>query len=503
MQAGRLNRCRRGEWLGQTPPGYVVGTDRKLQFDPDEQVQEVMRLVLKQFEVLGAISALLRYLREHRIELPFRCTGGPKRGKLQWHAPHRETLRQIMRNPAYAGTYTWGRYATDPRRVQPGRRGSGRVRREPDECAVVIHDNHPAYISREQYESNVRRLKEQRRHGPQPGPARRTAATLAGLVVCGQCGCRMQTRYTQSLRYDCQRRTLDYGAPHCQSLAGEPLEHLVSELVLEVVTPASLELSIRAAQEFQRERAALDRQWQLRLERASQEANRAFRQYNAVEPENRLVARSLERAWEESLLAQRALEEEYRRFQKAQPTRLSPAERAQIESLARNLPALWRAPQTSFAEKRQIVRRLLQSVVVWAPASSNEVKVHLHWAYGSVTEHQVFRPVARWKQVRGAADLWRCVQGWQTAGWTSERIAEALNREGYRTPRGRCFTAASVRKLVERGGTQVTKNRRAASRRKPKAGTDGESPSSRATHRVDRSQKRRSAGGRRPGKPNP
>ena len=123
MQAGRLNRCRRGEWLGQTPPGYVVGTDRKLQFDPDEQVQEVMRLVLKQFEVLGAISALLRYLREHRIELPFRCTGGPKRGKLQWHAPHRETLRQIMRNPAYAGTYTWGRYATDPRRVQPGRRG--------------------------------------------------------------------------------------------------------------------------------------------------------------------------------------------------------------------------------------------------------------------------------------------------------------------------------------------------------------------------------------------
>ena len=107
----------------------------------------------------------------------------------------------------------------------------------------------------------------------------------------------------------------------------------MSELVLEVVTPASLELSIRAAQEFERERAALDRQWQLRLERASQEANRAFRQYNAVEPENRLVARSLERAWEESLLAQRALEEEYRRFQKAQPTRLSPAERAQIESL--------------------------------------------------------------------------------------------------------------------------------------------------------------------------
>ncbi len=138
------------------------------------------------------------------------------------------------------------------------------------------------------------------------------------------------------------------------------------DLVLEVVTPASLELSVRAAQECERERAALDRQWQLRLERAAQDASRAFRQYNGVEPENRLVARTLERAWEESLLSQRALEEEYRRFQKEQPVRLSAEERRQIETLARNLPALWQASQTSLAEKRQIVRRLLETVVVWA-----------------------------------------------------------------------------------------------------------------------------------------
>jgi DNA invertase Pin-like site-specific DNA recombinase len=486
MQAGRLNRCRRGEWLGQTPPGYVVGPDRKLQFDPDEQVRDVIRLILEQFHVLGSISAVLRYLRQHKIELPFRSVGGTDRGQLRWHTPHRETLRMLILNPAHAGAYAWGRYVTDQRRVQPGRRGSGRVRRGPEESAVLIRDNHPAYISWEQYENNARRLKQHRVHGPQPGPTSRTAGLLAGLVVCGQCGCRMQTCYTRSLRYDCQRRSLDYGAPRCQSLIGAPLEQLVRDMVLEVVTPAGLELCVRAAQEFERERAALDRQWQLRLERAAQEASRAFRQYNAVEPENRLVARTLERAWEESLLSQRALEEEYRRFQKAQPVRLSEAERDQIATLARNLPALWHASQTSFAEKRQIVRRLLQAVVVWAPASTQEVKVQLHWAQDTVTEHQVVRPVVAWRQVAGAADLWRRVREWQAAGWTSQRIAEALNNEGHRTPHGQLFTAESVRKLTERGGPDISKTRKATRRRTQKAKNgDGNATRTDVQHRTE------------------
>jgi len=468
MQTARLNKCRRGEWIGQPPKGYVVGPDGKLRFDPDEQVQDTVRLVLEQFAVLGSISALMRYLRQHRIQLPFRSASGPEQGQLQWHTPHRETLRLLVRNPAYAGAYTWGRYDTDPRRVQEGRRGSGRVRREPDECAVFIRDNHPGYVSWEQYENNIRRLKQHRRHGPVPGPARETVALLAGLVVCGQCGCRMQTRYTKSLRYECQRHALDYAEPPCQSLVGAPLELLVRDLVLEVVTPGSLELSVCAAQECERERIALDRQWRLRLERAAQEANRAFRQYNAVEPENRLAARTLESTWDKALLAQRALEEEYRRFQKAQPVRLSTAERAEIETLARNLPALWHASQTSLLEKRQIVRRLLQRAVVWAPASTQEVKVQLHWAYGTVTEHRVMRSVNAWKCVIGATALWQRVQEWQAAGWTSRRIAEELNSEGHRTPHGRPFTAESVRKLIERGGPPVVGTQKTANRRKSK-----------------------------------
>ena len=465
MQAGRLNRCRRGEWLGQPPPGYVVAPVGKLQFDPDEQAQQVIRLILEQFASQGSISGVLRYLRQQQIQLPFRPASGPQRGQLCWHQPQRETLRLLLRRPAYAGVYTWGRRAIDPRRGSPGKRGRGRLEREPEDCLVFLPDNHPAYISWEQYQSNRRHLQQHRRRGPVPGPARTTTAVLAGLVVCGQCGSRMQTRYTKTLRYLCQRHALDYAAAACQSFVGDPLERLVTAQILQVVEPASLELSLRAAQECERERTTLDRHWRLRVERARQEADRAFRQYNAVEPENRLVARTLERHWEETLLAQRALEEEYHRFQQTQPTRLSAAECAQIEALAHDLPALWNAPQTPLTDKRQVARLLLQRVVVWAPASSQQLRVQLHWTGGTVTDHQVSRPVGAWSQVTDVTTLLERVRQGQAVGWASRRIAEELNTMGYRTPRGKPLTAETVRQLRSRVNSRTA---RAHGRRKNK-----------------------------------
>ena len=468
MQAGRLNRCRRGEWLGQPPPGYIVGPAGKLQFDPDEQPQQVIRLILEQFASQGSISGVLRYVRQQQIQLPFRPVSGPQRGQLCWHQPHRETLRLLLRHPAYAGVYTWGRRAIDPRRGLPDKRGRGRFEREPEDCLVFLRDNHPAYISWEQYQSNRRRLQQQRRRGPVPGPARTTTAVLAGLVVCGQCGSRMQTRYIKTLRYTCQRHALDYAAAACQSFVGDPLEQLVAAQILQVVEPASLELSLRAAQQCEHERTTLDRHWRLRVERARQETDRAFRQYNAVEPENRLVARTLEQRWEETLLAQRALEEEYHRFQQTQPTRLSAAERAVIEALAHDLPALWKAPQTPLTDKRQVARLLLQRVVVWAPASSQELRVQLHWIGGTVTEHQIRRPVHAWRQVTDVAALLERVRQGRAAGWTSRRIAEELNATGQRTPRGNLFTAESVRQLQTRVDAQAV-NARAHKKKRQRA----------------------------------
>jgi len=458
MQAGRLNRARRGEWLGQVPPGYVIGPDAKLQFDPDEQAQSVLRLIFEQFALLGSISGLLRYLLQQQIGLPYRVPSGPDRGQLHWHRPHRETLRLLLRRPAYAGAYTWGRHALDPRRQVPGRRGCGRVEIEPRSCAVFLPDNHAAYITWEQYQGNLRRLSQQRLRGPVPGPARQTVALLAGLVVCGSCGCRMQTHYIKTLRYDCQRHALDYGTRPCQSLVGQPLEQLVAEQILEVVTPASLELSLRAVAECQRERAALEKQWQQRLERARQNTARVYRQYNAVEPDNRLVARTLERQWEEALLAERSIEEDYTRFKEQQPQRMTAAEQAQIEELAHNLPAVWRASQTGVADKRRVVRLLLERVVVWAPASSQEVRVHLYWSLGTVTEHRLTRPVRSWGQLTSTATVLQLIGSWQAEGWSSRRMAEELNATGYQTPKGRSFQAANIRQLLARAKPRRTED---------------------------------------------
>jgi DNA invertase Pin-like site-specific DNA recombinase len=483
MQASRLNRARRGEWLGQVPPGYVIGPDRKLQFDPDEQVQSVIRLILDQFAALGSLSGLLRFLRQHRIDLPYRVPSGPNRGQLQWHRPHRETLRNLIRRPAYAGAYTWGRRAVDPRRQVPGHRGRGRVERDPQDCAVFLPDNHPAYISWEQYQSNLQRLHRQRQRGPLPGPAQRTVSLLAGLVVCGHCGCRMQTHYTRTLRYDCQRHAMDYGMPRCQGLNGEPLEQLVTEQVLEVVTPAGLELSLHAAAERQRERAALDRQWQQRLERAGHEAARAYRQYDAVEPEDRLVARTLERKWEEALRSQRTLEEDYARFQRDQPQGLTAAERGAIARLAEDLPRIWRSPESGVAEKRRIVRSLLERVVVWAEGSSPEVTVHLHWSLGTVTAHRLRRTVGSWSRLAGAADLRRLLEGWQAAGWSSRRMAAEWNAAGYQTPRGQPFGAESVRQLRKRWGlgAAAVGPSRASARSRAEVGRRDRGPTGRRT----------------------
>jgi hypothetical protein len=243
-------------------------------------------------------------------------------------------------------------------------------------------------------------------------------------------------------------------------VSGEPLEQLLATQLLQVVTPAGLELSWRAAQDCERQRAALDRHWRLRLERGRQDTDRAARQYHAVEPENRLVARTLERQWEEALSALRALEEEYDRFRQEQPLRLSAAERARIEALAHDLPAVWQSPQTSVTDKRQVMRLLVEQVVVWAPASSQQVKVHVHWAGGTVTEHQVRRPVRSWSQISDGAALLERVRQGRAAGRTSRQIAEELNAAGYRTPRGRLFTADNVRHLGQRLGRPRGKGRR-------------------------------------------
>jgi len=455
MEQGRLNKARRGELFNHPPMGYVRGPSGQMQIDPDEQVQAVVRLIFTKFDELASVNALLRYLVRNDIRLGIRPHCGPDRGALQWRRPNRVTLNNLLHRPLYAGAYSWGLRPIDPRCKIPGRPSTGRKVAKATECAVLIKDRCPAYISWEQYQANLKCMEDNRNRWDHLGAVRQGPALLKGLLVCGQCGHRLLVSYGTSHRprYSCQRNHIDYGEPLCQSLAGGRLDELIARQVLSVLEPASVELSLSAGADIQRERDELERHWQRRLERARYEKDRAARQYHAVEPENRLVARELEKRWEQSLLDERALQEDHERFKRQQPANLTDADREMIRALAEDVPGLWSSPHTPAVDRQRIVRYLIERVVVTPQSGSESVDVAIHFAGGFTSHHELRRSVARYAQMHDYLQLLHRAQELVEQKQNARQIAEQLNREGWRPPKRRdTFNQAMVQHLLWRKG---------------------------------------------------
>ena len=338
MLEGRRAKARRGELGKPLPMGYVRRPSGEVAFDPDEQVQSTIRLMFDLFERFKTAGKVMRYMIDHGIQLPVRAQGGPTKGDLEWHRPNRVSLYNLFHNPIYAGVYVYGMRSVDKRRQKPGRPGTGRRSGRIEDAEVFLPDRLPAYITRDQYERNQAQLRSNM--ASRTGPVRAGQALLSGLLVCGRCGLRMNAQYTNNgrdVRYICNRMTVDYGEDVCQSVKGAPLDTLVGKLVIEALEPAALDASLAVAADIEAERAAVDQQWRQRIERADYEAARARRQYDAVDPENRLVARTLERQWEEALAEHARLAAEYERHQRQRPQALSQSEINAIRDLARNL----------------------------------------------------------------------------------------------------------------------------------------------------------------------
>lgn len=462
MEQGRLSKARRGELAVPVPSGYVRRPSGEVALDPDEQVQQVVRLIFRKFAELGTRNAVLRYLVKHHIQLGIRVREGPGKGDLEWRRPNRMTLQNLLKNPLYAGAYAYGRRQIDPRTKQPGRPSTGRRVIDPDEWYVLLYDRCPAYISWAQYEGNLARLKANQARAEEVGVARQGAALLAGLAVCAKCGRRLHVRYggrRNRHTYICSRLMSDYGGELCQQLAGPPLDDLVSRWVLDALTPAALELSLAAATNVERERADLTRLWQQRLERAAYEAERAGRQYRRCEPENRLVARQLERDWEAALATQQQLQEEFHRFERQQPQLLSAAEQAAIRRLAQDIPALWAAETTTVAERKEIIRQVVERVVVDTAGSSERVRVRVTWAGGAQTAGELIRPVARLAQLSYYPQLCARLRDLAGEGLTAEAIAARLNAEGYRPPKRReQFGRQGVQELLRDLGLRAPRH---------------------------------------------
>jgi DNA invertase Pin-like site-specific DNA recombinase len=441
MWSGRIAKAERGELAVPLPIGYARRPSGEVVFDPDEQVQAVVRLVFDLFDRLGTVNAVLCYLADASAQIGVRLREGPERGQLQWRRPSRAGVQNMLRNPAYAGVYAYGRSRLDVRRRQPGRPCTGRVRQARENWMIYLPDRFPAYISLERYEQNMQRMDANRARAESMGAVRDGPALLAGLVICGRCGKRMTVRYQRGSgdmlhpAYVCARDKSDYAAPQCQQLAGGCVDAHVTGLLLAAMAPAALEVSLAAATQIEQRRAEVDRIWRQRLERADYEADRARRCYRLAEPENRLVVRQLEKDWEEALAARQRLGEEYARFTATRPRALTPAEREQIRSLAADIPAIWHAPTTTDADRKHLIRQLVEQIQIEVIGNSERVRVQITWAGGHRTDAEVVRPVACLEQLSYYPALAVRVRELAAAGHTAGQIAQCLNDEGFRPPK--------------------------------------------------------------------
>jgi DNA invertase Pin-like site-specific DNA recombinase len=455
MHQGKLSKARRGDLAKRLPCGYHRRPSGEVILDPDEAVRRSVEYVFDAFDRIGTVHGVLRHLVADEVLIGGRVHKGAAVGDVEWRRPHRGLLFDMLHNPIYAGAYVYGRRGTDPRRKVPGRPATGRTALVTmEEWKACVRDHHPAYITWERYARNQEILARNRSAADQVGAVRVGGALLQGLVRCGRCGHRMFVQYAGKNgkvhpRYICQQ--VNYGGPACQGLSAPCVDEAVCELALEALTPAAVELSLRAAEDLERDRSAADDLWQGRLERARYEAQLAARQYRLVDPDNRLVARTMEQEWEAALRKVAGLEEDYHRHQQKQPRVLSAADRAAIESMASEVPALWAATSTTHADRKEVLRLLADQVVVTVDGETEWVDVCVHWAGGAQTRRRVRRPVGRLSQLSGYDELLTRIRDLRRGGASAEEIADRLNGDGWTTPTTRNrFNERLVRAMMER-----------------------------------------------------
>ena len=445
---GQLNKARRGELWMRPPLGFVIDPGGTLMLDPDEHVQRVVRLLFETFRRTGSAGTVVRDFREQGVAWPQRVVTGPRAGTLVFGALGHHRVLGILHNPRYAGAYVYGR--TRQRKVVLA--GQSRHRRLPrEDWKVFLPNAHPGYITWEQFEANQATLREsahgvgwdRRRSAPREG-----VALLQGLVICGRCGDRMTVRYSVSHGhpaplYCCQRRGIERAEPSCQRLPGAAIDRAVSELVLETVTPASVDVAFEVFAELRARAIEIDRAKRAQMARLREDAELAQRQFLLVRPEHRLVADTLERHWNQALQRVAEAEEADARATQTQAVPVTPEMQERVTALVADLPRVWHDPRTPARERKRMLRLLIEDVTL---VRDDVIHLSIRWRGGATRVVECPLPL-------GAPDLRRSppavveqVRALATEQ-TDRQIAETLNARWLRTGTGLPFTRTRVRTL--------------------------------------------------------
>ena len=447
LEGGIRNKAARGELRRGLPVGFLWGEeDGDIRFHPDQAVIGAIHTVFEKFTEMGSVRQVWLWFRSQGLSFPLQSNSLPE---IRWVSPTYPAIHHVLSNPVYAGAYVYGktryeRYVDETGRIRK------RIRRLPrSQWAVFIHDHHKGFIDGETYEMNQARIANNTRPraNQAAGAIREGSALLQGIATCGRCGRRLRVYYlgkNSTPGYYCAANTIHNGrGRYCLRVGGVQINEAVSEAFLDAIAPAGIEAALLAEKHIKADQEAAIAQWRLQVERARYETERAQRRYRAVEPENRLVARTLESEWERRLAELAAAEAELARRERQRPDRLTEEEWNRIRTLGADLRRVWEAPTTTDRDRKELLRTLLEEINIAVERSESKAHLTLRWRGGLITELDVSLRGKRTPPIRTDEDTIELIRRLATH-YPDTVIAGILSRQGRRTARGHRFTANRV-----------------------------------------------------------
>lgn len=449
LQGGLLNKAKRGELWMRPPTGFVYDQNQRVVLDPDLQVQNTIRLLFKTFRLAGSGLETVRRFRAENVLFPTRLHCGSNKGTLTWEPLTTVRLYGVLRNPRYTGAFVYGR--RHQRMLADGGIACAFVPQ--DGWRTLIPDANVGYISWAQYEENLKQLESNDIHrATSQTPPREGHALLQGIAICGLCGCQMRVRYYKErngllrTEYVCSGREANLAGMICQRVPGMQVDKSIGEMVLEIVSPAAIEVTLAVQRELEERSGEIDRVRRLRVERATYEADVARRRFELVEPENRLVAVSLENEWNGKLKALAEATDEYERLGRAERLHLDQEAQAKIKALCYDFPQVWRNPKTPARERKRLLRLIVEDVTL---TRTGDIKINVRFRGGAAKSISIPAPTANWDEWKTSDEIVQKIDQ-LINDHTHGEIAARLNADSQTTGKGGVFTSRKVRH-IQRG----------------------------------------------------
>ncbi len=449
-QEAYRQKALRGEVMTRVPVGFVRQGDNGIEMTPDRQVQQAIRDFFLRLQSSSSLRQVLLWHHQEKILFPVsRLRDGCE--SLEWRLPDYQQLLRTVKNPTYAGAFAWGRSGTRSTVVDGRSRKTVGHRLEMDQWQVLLKDHHPGYITWEAYQSNVKNLVSNRTksHQSSTGAARGGSALLAGLFRCARCGHKLHVAYRGggggAPRYWCRTGNREQGAPSCLAFAGLRVEKAIVETVLEACQPLGVEASMQVLERAHEERDQKHKSLELALEKAKYEAGRARRQYDATDPENRLVAAELEKRWNASLAQVAELESRLDAEGQVDHS-FTESQRERLTTLGADLQALWDQAATPIELKKRVLRTVINEIIVEVNRDSGHVEMKIHWAGGVHTPLRVRKNQPGKNGNATDSDVVELVRE-LAKGWSDGYVASMLNRSGLLTGKSNTWNETRVKNL--------------------------------------------------------